>query len=256
VDVDQDCGDLELQEDQGCYVYGVVPSDAQGLGVSGLDDAPVRLLRFGPVAAVVSAVRLERPAGRRHDLLAHSRVLDAYAANGPVVPVRFGSILTDPEAVRSELLEPRKERFVELLAELTGAVQFNLQARYDEATVLTEVVGSNPEIARLRERTRDRSEEESYADRVRLGELVSNELAARREGDAHTVLTRLQPHVLAHRERAGGSIDHLTDLALLVDIARRDAFETAAEKLAADMHERARLRLLGPMAPYDFVGED
>lgn len=254
--MDQDRDHLQLHEGQGCYVYGVVPSDAPGLGVSGLDDAPVHLLRHGPVAAVVSAVGVERPAGRRHDLMAHSRVLDAYAAAGPVVPVRFGSILLDAEAVRSDLLEPRKDRFVELLAELTGAVQFNLQARYDEATVLTEVVGSNPEIARLRERTRDLPEEESYPDRVRLGELVSHELSARRDGDAQRVLARLQPHVLAHRERPGASIDHLTDLALLVDSGRRDAFESAAEQLAADMHDRVRLRLLGPMAPYDFVGED
>lgn len=247
---------LELREGQGCYVYGVVPADAGAVGVSGLDDAPVHLVRHGRTAALVSVVATERPPGRRNDLLAHSRVLDAFAAAGPVVPVRFGSILLDEAAVRDEVLEPRKDRFAELLAELSGALQFNLQARYDEATVLTEMVTGDPQIAQLRERTRHLSEEESYADRVRLGELVSQQLAARRSVDEQAILDALVPHVVDYRVRPGAAIEHLADLAVLVDATRRDEFESAAEQVAAQMHQRARLRLLGPMAPYDFVGEE
>ncbi len=254
--MDADTDRLELRDGEGCYVYGVVLAETAAVGVAGLDDAPVRLLRNGPVAALVSPVQIERPPGRRHDLLAHSRVLDAFAANGPVVPVRFGSILLDEEAVRADLLAAQQDRFTELLAELAGTLQFNLQARYDEATVLAEVVGSDPEIARLRERTRDVSEEESFADRVRLGELVSQQMTARRETDTRTVLDALLPHVLGHRVRSGGGVDHLADLALLVDAGERGAFEDAAEELAAALHDRVRLRLLGPTAPYDFVGEE
>jgi len=254
--MDREPTELELRDGEGCYVYGVVSADAGTVGVSGLDDAPVHLVRHGPTAALVSVVRLERPPGRRNDLLAHSRVLDTFAAAGAVVPVRFGSILLDEESVRSEVLEPRQDQFVQLLGELSGALQFNLQARYDEGTVLTEVVTGDPEIAALRERTRDLSEEESYPDRVRLGELVSQQLSARRASDEQVILDALTPHVLDYRTRPGGAIDHLADLAVLVDSAHRDQFEAAAEQLAGQMHQRARLRLLGPMAPYDFVGEE
>jgi hypothetical protein len=41
--------------------------------------------------------------------------------------------------------------------------------------------------------------------------------------------------------------------AYLVDHLARGAFETAAEQLAARWRDRARVRLLGPLAPYDFV---
>jgi len=254
--MDREPDQLELRAGDGCYVYGVVPADAGTVGVSGVDDARVHVLRHGPTAALVSVVRIERPPGRRHDLLAHSRVLDAFAAAGPVVPVRFGSIMVDEESVREDLLEPRQDRFAELLAELSGALQFNLQARYDEAAVLTEVVTGDPQIAALRERTRHLSEEESYADRVRLGELVSQQLSARRTADEQAILDALEPYLLEYRVRPGSAIDHLADIAVLVEASRREAFETAAEALAAEMHQRARLRLVGPMAPYDFVGED
>ncbi|HET7357355.1 MAG TPA: GvpL/GvpF family gas vesicle protein [Nocardioidaceae bacterium] len=248
--------ELQVREGEGCYVYGVVPADASNVGAVGLDDAEVHLVRHGPVAAIVSVVRLERPAGRREELLAHSRVLDAFAAGGPVVPVQFGAIVEDARAVREDVLADREQQFVELLAELLGVLQFTLQARYDEATVLAELVRDDPEIAGLREATRGAPEEQSYADRVRLGELVSQRLEARRQIDEQAVLDALEPHVIAHRVRPGASIDHLTDLALLVGDGQREAFENAAEQLAADLHERARLRLMGPMAPYDFVGEE
>lgn len=248
--------ELQVREGEGCYVYGIVPADASNVGAEGLDDAEVCLVRQGPVAAIVSVVRLERSAGRRDELLAHSRVLDTFAAAGPVVPVQFGAIVEDERAVREDVLADREQQFVELLAELSGALQFTLQARYDEATVLAELVREDPEIAALREATRDASEEESYADRVRLGELVSQRLETRRQTDEQRLLEALEPHVIAHRVRPGASIDHLADLALLVDEEQRDAFENAAEQLAADLHERARVRLMGPMAPYDFVGEE
>jgi hypothetical protein len=51
-------------------------------------------------------------------------------------------------------------------------------------------------------------------------------------------------------------VDHMADVAFLVDVEQREAFEDAAEAVAEAMQERARLRLLGPMAPYDFVAEE
>ncbi len=43
-------------------------------------------------------------------------------------------------------------------------------------------------------------------------------------------------------------------MALLVDDDRRAEFEEHLEGLAEAVHERIRLRLVGPVAPYDFVG--
>jgi Gas vesicle synthesis protein GvpL/GvpF len=42
---------------------------------------------------------------------------------------------------------------------------------------------------------------------------------------------------------------------LLVDNDRVSALEETLEELAAAAHERLTIRLLGPMAPYDFVGD-
>lgn len=237
-----------------CYVYGVVaaareiPDD-----LTGLDEAKVELVPYRDVAAVIGVIELERPPGRRKDLVAHSSVLDSLAATGAVVPVQFGSVLPDRRSVVEDFLAPDHDRFAGLLQDLAGRTQFNLRATYNEAAVLAEVVAEQPEVAALRERTRDLPEDLAYGERVRLGELVARAVDGKREYDAAVILDVALPHVAAHSVRAGSGVDHLLDVAFLVDDDRREGFEDALESVAEAMHERARFRLLGPLAPYDFV---
>lgn len=247
--------DLDLE--QGCYVYGVVPFGDELVppGMTGLGDAPVRLVRYDDIAAVVSDVTSDRPLGRAADLVAHSEVLDTLAGRTTVVPVHFGSVLADEDSVVQDVLAPGLEEFADLLAELEGRVQLNLRATYVEDTVLAEVVAADPQVAALRARTRDLPEDESYGERVRLGELVARALEHKREEDTAVLMDAVTPRVAAWVERGGGGgIDHVVDVALLVDTANLASFEEFLEGLAEAVHERIRLRLVGPVAPYDFVG--
>lgn len=244
-----------LPEHLACYVYGIVPASSPGLpdDVTGVDGAPVELVTHDDLAVAVGVVAVERPPGRRAELVAHGDVLNALAASGPVVPVQFGSVLPDPQAVVEELLVPNEDRFRGLLAELTGRKQFNVRVTYEDSAGLAEVVAENPEVAELRERTRDLPEEASYSDRVRLGELVARAMEDKREFDAQVVLDAVLPHCAAHRVRPVTGVDRVLDVALLVDDDRREGFEDTLEAVAEGVHERLRLRLLGPLAPYDFV---
>jgi gas vesicle protein GvpL/GvpF len=242
----------------GVYVYGIVEAGDARVppGLAGLDDVPVRLVAHGDVAAAVSPVALERPPGRRAEVMAHSHVLEALAETGPVVPVQFGSILGDVDTVTHELLGPEGERWTGLLEALRDRAQYNLRVTYHEDVVLAEVVAEDADVARLRERTRGVPEDVAHADRVRLGQLVSQALERKRGQDADMVLGLVLPHVVSYDLRDRGDVDHLLDVALLVDDARRAELEDALEGLAEAMHERARFQLMGPVPPYDFVDGD
>ncbi len=120
--------------------------------------------------------------------------------------------------------------------------------------MLTEVVTADPEIRRLHEITRDLPEDASYADRVRLGELVARALEDKRLLEQEALLESILPLTAAYSLRSGAGVEHLLDVALLVDDDRRDEFEDHLEGLAEAVHERIGLRLVGPVAPYDFVG--
>ncbi|MCZ9340586.1 GvpL/GvpF family gas vesicle protein, partial [Streptomyces sp. TRM76130] len=109
------------------YVYGITASDhpslPQGLVGVGNPPRPVRVLTEGDLAAVVS----DAPEGlrpKRKDLLAHQSVLAEAGAAGCVLPMRFGSVAPDDEAVTGVLAE-RAEHYKERLRALDGRVEYN-----------------------------------------------------------------------------------------------------------------------------------
>lgn len=261
-----------LGVDQALFVYGVVPASVLGAGneaepsrpsrpssgpeeLSGLGGRPVEFVRSGELATAVSVVDTEQRPGRRADLVAYQSVLDGLAAVGPVAPVRFGSVMPDAETVVDELMAPNEEHFVALLEALRGRRQFNLRVTAVEEAALADLVAGNPEIRALRERTRDVPEEASYRERVRLGELVARGLEQRSAEDADMVLDVAVPIAADHVVRTPPSATQVLDVALLVDESRMDELEAALEELAESVHERLDLRLIGPLAPYDFVEE-
>jgi len=247
---------VEQSPEVGWYVYAVLPaSGAPPSPLTGIDDAPVEYVEFGELAAATSVMALDRPPGRRKDLMAHSELVEALAASTTVVPVEFGSVMADRDSVVHDLLAPGADYFSQLLQRLEGAEQFNLRGTYDEERVLAEVVMGEPLIMELRRRTRDLPEGTLHPDLVRLGEEVSAAMDRKRAEDSDGILRLVEPHVLELRERPGTGVDRVFDVAMLVDRARRQEVEDALEELAEAVHERIRLSLTGPLPPYDFVEE-
>ena len=91
-----------------CYVYcivreaDVVPDPHAD--VAGVDGAAVSIVGGAGLAAIVSAVAAADVQPRRADVLAHAAVLDAVVGTRDVLPLRFGTVLADEDAVVVELL--------------------------------------------------------------------------------------------------------------------------------------------------------
>jgi Gas vesicle synthesis protein GvpL/GvpF len=240
--------------DRGLFVYAVVPADLEPPGdLHGLDDEPLRLVRHGRVAAVVSDMALVRPAGRRADLTAYTQVVESLASAGPAAPVQFGAVALGEEALEEDLLGPAENDLAEVLEILRGRVQYNLKASYVEDVVLAEVVSADPTIRELRERTRLVPDDAARADKMRLGELVSQALEDKGADDGGLVLDTVLPLVEDHVVRPS-SPEHPLDVALLVADERQDELVDRLEELAEAVHERIRLSLVGPLPGYDFTG--
>jgi Gas vesicle synthesis protein GvpL/GvpF len=238
------------------YVYGITDSGAELPGaLTGVQGAPVRVLVDGDIAAIVSELEDEEALGLPADLVAHGAVLDKIAADSTVLPMTFGTLVPDEEELVGEVLPDRRAAYAETIALLRGAAQFSLRARYVEETVLRELIEEDTEIARLRAVTADRHPDETHFDRIRLGELVMQGLSRKAGNDADEILAALLPLVRDSRTRDGGRADQVLDLALLIDRDAEPALEQAVEGLAERHAGRIRYRLLGPQAPYDFVGE-
>ena len=232
-------------------VFGIVPAPTTS---SALDhgDLAVTLVAADDIAAAVAPSAVQRLG--RTELLEYHSVLDALAGAGPVVPVRFGTVLPDRGAV-VEFLAERHDQLAEALRRLTGRRQFNLRASYVEESVLRDLVMSRPELAALRERTRNVPEGASYADRMRLGELVARALEVRAAADSQALLDEVSPLVESLRIRHESSGMQVLDVAMLVEDDQESRLVDRLETLAAENKEDLRLRLVGPMAAYEFAGD-
>jgi len=249
---------LEFGADQALFVYGVLRADDADRDVralKGLDGQDVQFVRAGALAVAVSSVELDRPPGRRAELLAYQSVLDLLASAGPVAPIRFGSVLADAEAIVEDLLHPQEQQLTIVLDQLQGRQQYNLRATYVEDAVLADLVAEDAEIRRLREHTRQLPDDVGYHERARLGELVFNAMRDRSAYDATVLLGAVAPFAVDYLLRTAPSATQVLDAALLVEEGRTFDLVERLEDLAEAVHERIRLKLLGPWAAYDFVGE-
>ncbi|MET8001418.1 GvpL/GvpF family gas vesicle protein [Nonomuraea glycinis] len=244
------------QRSTGTYIYGLVPADVEvSEDVLGVGDPPgeVRLVRHGEIAALVSEVPLDGRLGTPDDLVAHERLLDATAAEVPVLPLRFGAVMTTPDGVVEELLAPHHDDFLAALNELEGRVEYVVKARYVERAVLSEILAENPEIARLREEIRTQPEELTRQERIDLGQLVEQAIAAKRQADTEALTEDLAALGVLTVERPPSHEHDAAQVAVLIETDRADELEEVVDEFAARSEGRITMRLLGPHAPYDFV---
>ncbi|HET9080263.1 MAG TPA: GvpL/GvpF family gas vesicle protein [Trebonia sp.] len=241
----------------GVYVYGILPGDVEvEAGATGVGDPPgeVRVVRHRDLAALVSDVNLDRSLGRAEDLLVHEELLDASAADIPVLPLRFGAVLPNDDAVADELLSPHYDEFATALRQLEGHAEYVVKGRYVEHAILREVLAEQPAAAQLNETIRDADPDAARDQRMQLGEIINNAMDAKRQADTQALGDALSGRVEASVVRPPSHEFDAVYAAFLVANDKADALRQAVEQFADQWQGRIELRLLGPLAAYDFVG--
>ena len=271
--------------EKGCYVYGIVPEDVElDPAARGAGDPPgrIRLVRYGEIAALVSDIETGQPPRRPGDLRAHRDLLDATAAEVPVLPVPFGRVLADRDALIGQLLGPHHDEFASALQELDGHAEYVIEARYDApedeemlprdalSDEIAEAVNDCCAAVRVRDRTGSAAPDGSAADDAEAAEDTDDadtaEGAADAEtpedaedtsdaedvGDAGDAGDADDADDADDAERSGGGAN-AAEVAVLIETARLPDLEQVVEDLARDWDGVASLWLRGPVAAYDFV---
>lgn len=244
----------------GSYIYGIIPAGTripEGLTPIPHDGSEVGLglVTLDALAAVVSDVRTDRPLGTRKDLMAHEQVLNAIAQDVAVLPMRFGAVVTDDDAVADELLAPHQDYFARALEQMAPFTEFSLRGDYDQAVVLTRILEDNPEIQRMRDNIAGVDEDASYYDRIKLGEAISHSMDRLRAADVDATLDALARYAEATVVKEAGGENGAVHVAFLVRRDHRSDFERAVDDLGDAWSGRVNLRLIGPTAAFDFLPE-
>src|SRR3954454_21310132 len=236
------------------YVYGVVRAkDRAKPKGKGIANKPLKVVAADGLGALTSDVPGEELEAGRDELLTHSRVLEEALGDGVVLPMRFGVVMPDEDTVRAELLDPHREGLEAQLEEMSGKVEMNVKAIYDEGEVLAEILDENPDIARGREKIHGRSEDATYYERIDLGERIVGALQAKREADERAIVDALAPHALEVEVSEPMHERMAVNASFLVTEDRLDKFNSELDSIAESHGGRLRFKATGPLPPHSFV---
>src|SRR5262249_5411718 len=147
----------------------------------------LRDVRFDGLAALISEVGSSGPLGPPDDLRTHREILDATAAEVPVLPLPFGTILASEDAVAEDLLAARHDEFTAALEQLEGRTEFQVKGRYVKDAVLGEVLSQDKQAAGLREAIQGEDPDAARNARLELGRLLNQAVKVRRKEDTRAL---------------------------------------------------------------------
>lgn len=241
---------------EGKYLYCIIKGEAghefssRGIGERG---DPVQVVRGDGLAAIVSDSPIVEYESSRRNMMAHTRVLEEVMQDHTLLPVRFGIIAPDEGAVARQLCGAKAETLRTQLGRVEGRVELGLKAFWFEEVIFAEIVADNAEIRRLRDSLTGRSAEETYYERIRLGELIEGEMVRRRDADAARILDALRPLAVETQVSAPITDRMVVNAAFLVDHVGEAAFDAAVQALDAQLGKRMLFKVVGPVPPYNFV---
>jgi hypothetical protein len=98
-----------------------------------------------------------------------------------------------------------------------------------------------------------RPSEETYYERIRLGEMVEAAMWKKRDEDAEKILTPLRSLVYETQVNKVVTDRMVVNAAFLVDEDRQAEFDAMVERLDQEMGKRLIFKYVGPVPPYNFV---
>lgn len=228
------------------YLYGIIDESASAPSGTGVQDQPLRVVTGSGAGALVSDLPEDGLKLGRKDLLAHGRVLEDALASGPVLPVRFGTVMNDDRDVLERLLTPHADELRRQLTEFSGKVEMRVRATYEEEPLLRAAVKSDPEIERLRGAG-------DYHSQIALGERIAGAVEGRRQLDSEELMAALEPLAVAVEMGEPTHERIAFNASFLLERERVGEFDSALEALARDRAELMRFKSVGPMPPHSFV---
>lgn len=191
------------------------------------------------LAVVVSPL----PDGRvldQQDGVRHLEILSELVQDGPVLPMRFGTVAAEEGLVRTEVLAPAAARLRADLDRLEGLVEVHVYLRFDESTALRAVYDEHPDQRELRGHS-------NLNERIRAGEVIAQRLVEWRRRRAKALLAPVS--ALARESTSLEDGEHTDERwAFLVG-----QYEMTAVRIAVGAIKGAVAECVGPLPAYSFL---
>lgn len=223
----------------------------------GLESAAVYAIDQDGLRAVVSDTLSTRLRPERRNITAHQAVLHSLTEKGTVLPMRFGIIARNAEAIQ-KLLAANQEEIKEHFERLNGRVEMGLRVAWDVSNIYEYFVALHPVLSETRDEiwVKNANNKNLRDEKIRLGNIYEALRTADRKESTEKVKEVLFDYCEDIIENPVKKEKDVMNLACLVERERLDEFARGvfeASKLFSNVY---LFDYTGPWAPHNFVTLD
>ena len=237
------------------YALCAANGEAPVYKVKGLEAAAVYAIDNGGLRAVVSDTLSPRVRPERRNITAHQTVLHFLMEQETVMPMRFGVIARNADAIK-KLLETNHKSVKEHFERLKGRVEMGLRVIWDTSNIYEYFVATHPVLREARDEVWSKSNNAVRDQKVELGRLYESLRAADRKECTEKVKDVLMDYCEDIVENPVKREKDVMNLACLVDRKRMDDFAKGVFQASKLFDNVYLFDYTGPWAPHNFVTLD
>ena len=243
-------------EREGKYIYCIIGTqqdrDFGPIGIGGRGDN-VSTIGADDLAMVVSSHPLMKLVVNRENILAHEKVIEEVMKEYTALPVRFCTIASSTDEIRS-LLFKRYGEFKNLLKDMDHKVELGVKVLWkDLGGIFREIAEENKDIGRIKRRLkRDQGQTDVQA-KVELGKLIEAALKNKKDGEARSICDALKTSAIDYTQNNTVGDEMFVNTSFLVTKGREKEFDNIIEELSETHKDRMKFLYVGPLPPYNFV---
>jgi hypothetical protein len=243
-------------EREGKYIYCIIGTqqdrDFGPIGIGGRGDR-VNTIGVDDLAMVISSHPLMHLAINQENVLAHETVIEEVMKEYTVLPVRFCTIASSADEIRS-LLFRRYGEFKNLLRDMDHKVELGVKGLWKNMDVVFgEIAAENKEIAKTKRRLKRDPEQGDLQAKVKLGKLVEAALKNKMDGEAENIVAALSASAFDYRLQKTTADEMFINASFLVSKGREEEFDNIMDDLGETNKNRMKFLYVGPLPPYNFV---
>jgi hypothetical protein len=235
------------------YLYAIISgSEERSFGPLGLKGGEVRTIVEGDVGAVISDVSDERIRPERRNLTVHQEVLVRLMKETTPLPMSFGIIANDRNAIR-KVLSRNHEEFTAQLKRVAGKVEMGLRVALSMPNIFEYFVDTHQELKDARDMLHCAHREPTHDDKIEIGRLFDRMLNEDREAYTDSVKEILSGHCFEFKINKCRNEREVMNLACLVGRDAQPEFESSVFESARLFDNNFAFDYSGPWAPHNFV---
>lgn len=244
-----------MNNNGGKYIYCLIETHKDigyiSRGVEG--GYPVYTIRYKDIAAITSDIEKDVIKVTTEDCLLHERVLTEVMKDNTVLPFEFGTVSPDKTSVIN-LLKDNYPKIKKSVRYLRDKLEMNVRAVWvNMNNIFHEIVSENRDIALYKQTIEKKPLNETYEDRIRIGQLVAQALYVKKEKEMDSILTVLRKESVGYAPGRVVGDNMIFNGAFLVKKTHLGRFESVLFKLGDKLEGRVDFKYMGSLPPYNFT---